>query len=124
MLKRCFVWAANHNDHKRSKLAERDSSTFSEIFCGKIQKITTKNESTVLSEDRCYLGFSSHAASLANAKWHFAAQHAHSFRIGRISIHLKLCCSANLQNWILYHDRRFLYRFYGCVYSLEACTNG
>ena len=42
------------------------------------------------------------------------------FRLGNISIYLKPCSSTNLQNLIFFHDRRFLYRFYHCVYSLEA----
>ena len=42
------------------------------------------------------------------------------FRLGNISIYLKPCSSTNLQNWIFLHDRMFLYRFYHCVYGLEA----
>ena len=42
------------------------------------------------------------------------------FWLGNISIYLKPCSSTNLQNWIFLHDRMFLYRFYHCVYGLEA----
>ena len=30
MLETFFVWTANHDDHKHSRLAEKDSSTFTE----------------------------------------------------------------------------------------------
>ena len=62
----------------------------------------------------------SNEVSSNNAKSHFPGQLAEIFRLGNISIYLKPWSSTNLQNWIFFHDRRFLYRFYHCVYSLEA----
>ena len=41
-------------------------------------------------------------------------------RSGRKFGNLKPCSFSNLQNWIFFHDRRLRYRFYRCVYSLEA----
>ena len=66
----------------------------------------------------------SNEVSINNAKSPFPGHLAESFRLGNISIYLKPCSSTNLQNWIFFHDRRFLYRLYGCVYSLEAWKNG
>ena len=62
----------------------------------------------------------SNEVSSSNAKSHFPGQLAEIFRLGNISIYLKPWSSTNLQNLIFFHDRRFLYRFYHCVYSLEA----
>ena len=62
---------------------------------------------------------SSNEVSSNNAKLHFAGQLAESFRLGNISTYLKPCSCTNLQNWIFFHDRRFPYRFYRCVYSLK-----
>ena len=55
-----------------------------------------------------------------NAKSPFPGQLAESFLLGNILIYLKPCSSTNVQNWIFFHDRRYLYRFYLWVYSLEA----
>ena len=52
----------------------------------------------------------SNEVSSNNAKSHFPGQLAESFRLGNIYIYLKSCSSTNLQNWIFFHDRRFLYR--------------
>ena len=46
------------------------------------------------------------------------------FRPGRISNYLKPCCFAIVEIRIFSCDRRFLYWFDHCVYSLEAWTNG
>ena len=62
----------------------------------------------------------SNEVSINNAKSPFPGQLAESFPLRNISIYLRPCSSTNLQNWIIFHDRRFLYRFYRCVYSLEA----
>ena len=62
----------------------------------------------------------SNEVSSNNAKSHFPGQLAESFRLGNISIYLKPWSSTNVKNWIFFHDRRFLYRIYGCVYSLKA----
>ena len=62
----------------------------------------------------------SNEVSINNSKLPFPGQLAESFPLRNISIYLKPCSSKNLQNWIIFHDRRFLYRFYRCVYSLEA----
>ena len=43
---------------------------------------------------------------------------------GGVWIYLKPCSSTNVKSRILFHDRRLRYRFFHCVYSLEACTNG
>ena len=53
-----------------------------------------------------------------NAKSPFPGQLVESFRLGNISIYLKPWSSTNVKNWIFFHDPRFLYRFYPCVYSL------
>ena len=50
----------------------------------------------------------SSAVSCNNAKSPFPGKLAESFRLGNISIYLKPCSSTNLQNWIFFHDRRFL----------------
>ena len=55
-----------------------------------------------------------------NAKSPFPGQLVESFRLGNISIYLKPWSSTNVKNWIFFHDPRFLYRFYPCVYSPEA----
>ena len=62
----------------------------------------------------------SNEISINNAKSPFFRQLAESFPLGNISIYLKPCSSTNVQNWIIFHHRRFLYRFYSCVYSLET----
>ena len=66
----------------------------------------------------------SNEVSSNNEKSHFPGQLEESFRPRNILIYLKPCSSTNLQNWIFLHDRRFLYRFYRSVYSLEAWKNG
>ena len=66
----------------------------------------------------------SNEVSCNNAKSHFPGQLAESFRLGNMLIFLKPCRSTNLQNWIFFHDRRFVYRFYRSVYSLEARKKG
>ena len=41
-------------------------------------------------------------------------------RSGKKFANLKPCSFSNLQNWMFFPDRRLRYRFYRCVYSLEA----
>ena len=80
---------------------------------------SSRSETGVKRQSKKLRSFSNEVSS-NNAKSHFPGQLEESFRLGNISIYLKPSSSKNLQNWIFFHDRMFLYRFYRSVYSLEA----
>ena len=55
-----------------------------------------------------------------NIYFHTASIFQYVRRSGRKFANLKPCSFKNLENWIFFQDPRLRYRFYRCVYSLEA----
>ena len=78
------------------------------------EKHSSRSETGVKRYSKKPRSFSNEVSS-NNAKSHFPGQLAESFRLGNILIDLKPCSSTNLRNWIFFHDRSFLYRFYRSV---------
>ena len=85
----------------------------------RLEDYSSRSESGVKRYSKKPRSFSNEV-SINNEKSPFPGQLAESFPLGNISIYLKPCSSTNLQNWIIFYDRSFLYRYYRCVYSLEA----